>query len=621
MHQIHRKIKFTIRQIQHHVFACLFCGLLFGSSWAVAMQSTPAVNAVIKQVDTKCALFAESCASLHRAITRIESGDKMSVQYARTALLNCRENYKSIEFFVAYYFKTSAREINGPPKFEAEEPEDDYREPTGLQPIEALLFKHDAVAQKDKLLQLAVNLDHSANSLQTQMAYFHTSDAQLLRSLQLELVTIMTLGITGYDAPLLKSGITESYDAMVAIQASLAPFLASQHSSKLSAGLAATLQYLKAHPDFNTFNRMRFLTAYAMPLQQQLVLYIKQCNIGLSKGGFYNASAKNIFSVDALNGDVFLDFPARKKYQIVLGKQLFFDKRLSGPATRSCATCHRPDRYFTDGLPQSVAIDGHAHVLRNAPTLLYAGYQYSQFWDARANSMVEQVMDVLHNKNEMAGADSLILSRVSRDKKYATLFKAAYPMKIYQQVTMYGIAESLTAYILSLSPRNSDFDRYMAGNMLALNNQQISGFNLFMGKARCGTCHFAPLFNGLEPPFYETSQLEIIGVPQSDSPKSVLADADEGVYRRLPVHYLKGAFKTPTVRNVAKTGPYMHNGSFHTLSKLVDFYNAGGGNGWGLSNSEQTLSSDSLKLNAKEKKAIISFLNSLTDKIAQTTKD
>ena len=141
------------------------------------------------------------------------------------------------------------------------------------------------------------------------------------------------------------------------------------------------------------------------------------------------------------------------------------------------------------------------------------------------------------------------------------------------------------------------------------------------GKGQCGTCHFAPLFNGLIPPFYETSELEIIGVPKTDDPKNVLTDEDEGSYRLLPVNYNKGAFKTPTVRNVAKTGPYMHNGSFHTLNTVLDFYNAGGGNGWGLTNSEQTLPSDSLKLSDKEKKAIISFLNSVTDKPIRVKKN
>jgi len=621
LQKIYREIKNKVGGVRCSlVFACIFSGLLLHPAQAMPVKPIIAEQ-IIAQTRLKCIGFAQSCDELNNAISTLERGNKINIQNARAALLHCRANYKSIEFFLEYYFKNSAHDYNGPPKFEADEPEEDYREPIGLQPIEALLFNANVAAQKDKLLQLAGTLSRQAHILPGMLVGFHTSDAQLLRSLQVELVRIMTLGITGYDAPLLKSGIKESYSALVAIQESFEPFFIQRPAAKLKSEITAALQYLKAHPDFNSFNRMRFLTAYAMPLQQQLALYIQQCKLDLKAGGLFNARAKNIFSPDALNADIFLDFPARKKQLVALGRQLFFDKRLSGPLTRSCATCHQPERYFTDGLPQSITIDGHSHALRNAPTLLYAGFQYSQFWDARAKSMVEQVTEVLGNKQEMAANDSVVLARLGRDKKYAGLFKAAFPMKIYQRASMYGIAEGLTAYVLSLSPRNSAFDNYMAGNKAALTTRQIRGFNLFMGKAQCGSCHFAPLFNGLIPPFYESSELEIIGVPKTDDPKNVQADEDEGSYHLLPVNYNKGAFKTPTVRNVAKTGPYMHNGAFHTLNTVLDFYNAGGGNGWGLTNSEQTLPSDSLKLSDKEKKAIISFLNSVTDKPIRVKKN
>jgi cytochrome c peroxidase len=598
------------RQILIVVFANLICL----HALAIPVSQHVVNTEVIAGIKLKCAVFAKSCDHLRDKISLLERGKPASIRDARVALFNCRKNYKAIEFFLEYYFKSSAHDFNSAPKFESEEPEDDYLPPVGLQQIEALLFNADVAAQKDELLRLAVSMGHSAQNLPLLFVGFHTSDAQLLRSLQVNLVRIITLGITGYDAPLLKSGITEAYTALMAIQTALQPFLKQQPSAALNRQLAATLLYLKMHPGFDKFNRMLFLTGYAMRLQQQLALYIRQSKLEIKETGFFNAQAKNIFSPDALNADIFLDFPAQKKQQIALGKQLFFDKRLSGPATRSCATCHQPERYFTDGLAKSITLDGKSQVVRNVPTLLYAGFQHTQFWDSRAKSPVEQVREVLKNKHEMDATDSVILARLAQDKKYAGLFKAAFPAGIYQQVTMYGIAEGLTAYILSLSPRNSRFDRYMAGDRSALTKGQVNGFNLFMGKAQCATCHFAPLFNGLVPPFYDRSELEIIGVPKTDNRKNVLADEDEGSYQQMPVKYNRGAFKTPTVRNVAKTGPYMHNGSFHTLNNVMDFYNAGGGNGWGLNNSEQTLPSDSLKLNQNEVKAIVSFLSSVTDK-------
>jgi cytochrome c peroxidase len=588
--------------------------LIFWPALAQPVKPLGQTVQVVAATKLQCIAFAKSCDELKQSISRLQPNNAQSVKQSRAALINCRKQYKAIEFFLEFYFSESARDFNAPAKFEAEEPEDDYREPHGLQQIENLLFDDDVFAQKLQLIQLSADMHSAAEALPDLFNRFTTSNAQLMLCLQLELVRVMTLGITGFDAPLLKSGITESYHALVAVQGALKPFLTRQPSTGLSSKLGATLAYLKAHPDFDTFNRMRFLTVYAMPLQQQLLQYIKLLKLDIRRNGIFNPGAKNVFSPDALNPDVFLDFPAKKTQLAALGKQLFFDKRLSGPATRSCASCHKPEKYFTDGLTKSIAVDGHQQVLRNAPTLLYAGYQYAHFWDGRAGSLVEQVREVLNSKHEMAATDSLILARLWHDKKYIALFKAAFPSGDYQQVSIYGIAEGLAAYILALAPRTSAFDSYMAGNKFALNKREIKGFNLFMGKAQCGTCHFAPLFNGLIPPIYQRTEMEIIGVPKTENQMLVQADDDEGSFRQMPQQYNRGAFKTPTVRNSAKTGPYMHNGAFSTLDKVMDFYNAGGGNGWGLHNSQQTLSADSLKLSKTEIKQVISFLNSLTDK-------
>jgi cytochrome c peroxidase len=592
-------------------------GALFLSALALTVNPSLGAKPAIADVRRKVVVFSKSCDNLQQTINRLDSRDPLSVQSAKTALLNCRYQYKEIEFFLEYFFISSARIFNGASKFDPGESETGYQEPVGFQEIEALLFAPDVGAQKGKLMAQAAVVCSSARDLSTLFDEFQTSDRQLLRSLQQELVRIMALGITGYDASLLKSGITESYYALRSIQTVLAPLLKKSPSTETSGLLSTGMAYLKAHQNFDGFDRMYFLTRYAMPLQHQLNIFIRQSKLELNTGSVLNYRAKNLFSRDAFYKGAFLDVKANNKELVVLGRQLFFEKGLSGPGTRSCATCHQPERYFTDGLPQSLAIDGHSHVLRNAPSLLYAGFQYSQFWDARAKSLVEQVKDVLASKEEMAADETIIVARLAQDKRYNKLFKNAFQRLRDHSVSLDGIATCIAAYELSLSPQNSAFDRYMAGNKLALTKGQIQGFNLFMGKARCATCHFAPLFNGLVPPLYKTTELEILGVPQTDDRKNVVADQDDGRYRLFPIRLNKGAFKTPTIRNVAKTGPYMHNGSFHTLEKVLDFYNGGGGNGWGLTNNEQTLSSDSLKLNKSEIKAIISFLNGVTDQCGE----
>jgi cytochrome c peroxidase len=173
----------------------------------------------------------------------------------------------------------------------------------------------------------------------------------------------------------------------------------------------------------------------------------------------------------------------------------------------------------------------------------------------------------------------------------------------------------------TLSPFNSPFDKYIAGDKNALTKQQIRGFNLFMGKAQCGTCHYAPVFNGLIPPLYKRTEFEILGTTKNTDFKNPELDADSGRYTTFPTKYYMGAFKTPTVRNIARTAPYMHNGAFATLEQVLEFYNKGGGVGLGLNVPMQTLSPKPLQLDSSEVNDIISFLHSLTDSYVLPSKN
>jgi cytochrome c peroxidase len=148
-----------------------------------------------------------------------------------------------------------------------------------------------------------------------------------------------------------------------------------------------------------------------------------------------------------------------------------------------------------------------------------------------------------------------------------------------------------------------------------LNRAEINGFNLFMGKAKCGTCHFMPLFSGTKPPRYYYTETEVIGVPDKNNSTKNKLDEDEGRFAvtGLPVH--KFAFKTSSLRNIALTAPYMHNGVFKTLEEVISFYNNGGGKGLKIAPKNQTLPFEKLSLTAIEKKNIISFLKTLTDTV------
>jgi cytochrome c peroxidase len=141
-----------------------------------------------------------------------------------------------------------------------------------------------------------------------------------------------------------------------------------------------------------------------------------------------------------------------------------------------------------------------------------------------------------------------------------------------------------------------------------------NGFNLFAGKAKCATCHFIPLYNGTAPPWFNNSESEVIGVPEKTNWEHAVVDKDLGRYKFNQLEQLKYSFKTPSIRNSEKTAPYMHNGVFNTLEDVIKFYELGGGNGIGMQLEYQTLPFDNLKLTKEEKRDLINFLNTLTDK-------
>ena len=174
----------------------------------------------------------------------------------------------------------------------------------------------------------------------------------------------------------------------------------------------------------------------------------------------------------------------------------------------------------------------------------------------------------------------------------------------------------MAAYVRSLRALNSRFDRAIRGDTALITLSERRGFNLFMGKAACGTCHFAPLFGGTMPPAYVESEPEVIGVPATPKAKEAVVDEDLGVFAvdRAPLH--RHAFKTPSVRNVGLTAPYMHNGVYRTLEEVIDFYDAGGGNGVGMRLPNQTLSAKPLHLTDGEKQDLVAFLASLTDSVS-----
>jgi len=611
------------------LLALLLCCAGIFSSLKTGEQSSGVIQAL--GVFRKGSVaFALSSLDLKNSISALDRKDSTTLIKARAALKNSRLSYKKIEFFMDYFFESSSMIYNRPAKVEVDEPYMEYQEPAGFQVIEVMLFDTDPLTHKTQLIEQAEVLSSSAADLNSLLYGFAGTDQQLLESLRLSLVKVIALGITGYDAPELKSGIEESWQSIKSVSDILIPYLQvnTSEAQVLSVTLKSTMDYLYAHPDFDSFDRMEFLTGFALPLQEQLGAFINAENLDSQGKSILNYKARNLFSRDAIPEQAFYRSSSGDKAKIALGKALFSEKKLSGNLKISCASCHHPEQYFSDGLKTSQAFDGKSFVQRNAPGLLYAGFQYAQFWDGRVKTVQEQIKNVISNPTEMHGDHAVVTSGLNKDTAYLTQFKQVYGSIAANKtngmavsptekvpLNIDNVADALAAFVMQLSPRNSDFDQYISGNEKAMTEKQVKGFNLFMGKAQCGSCHFAPLFNGLIPPLYSLTEYEVLGTPANDDFEHLIRDADQGRFGFFPITFYQAAFKTPTVRNVAKTAPYMHNGAFKDLEKVVEFYNQGGGAGLGLNVPQQTLSAKPLHLTNEEVKQIVAFMESLTDKL------
>jgi cytochrome c peroxidase len=270
--------------------------------------------------------------------------------------------------------------------------------------------------------------------------------------------------------------------------------------------------------------------------------------------------------------------PARDGFrpeEIDLGRYLFFDPVLSRDGSTSCATCHRPDRGFADGLPQSVghfklgAVQGTRSSdpisPRNAPTLWNVGFLKSYFWDGRASTLEEQALIPMFSDGEMANTPQVLEATLNSNSTYRSLFGMAFGRSKNSPITVAEIATALTAFESSLVSFNSRYDKYAHGDQQAMSAVEIAGFNVFRGfVARCSQCHTPPLFTN--------NEIAVVGAPRVPG-----QPYDLGAGQRNSDPALRGAFRVPTLRNIARTGPYFNAGQFSSLREVVDFYNASRG--------------------------------------------
>ena len=281
--------------------------------------------------------------------------------------------------------------------------------------------------------------------------------------------------------------------------------------------------------------------------------------------------------------------------KVELGRFLYFDKRLSSDSTVSCASCHAPEKGFGDGAPVSTGINGQKGG-RSAPTVINRAYSTYQFWDGRADSLEAQAIGPIANQLEMTNeknsdaAHGSVVKRLAGIKGYAPLFEKAFGSK---EVTKDKVAKAIATFERTVLSGNAPYDRYLEGDKKAMSESAVRGMDVFFNKAACDSCHIG--FN-----FTDGSYVNIgIGMdkPSPDLGRFNVSKREED----------KGAFKTPTLREIEHTGPYMHDGSLKTLEEVVEHYDKGG-----IKNPHLNDRMKPLKLTVQDKADLVAFLKALS---------
>lgn len=586
----------------------------------ITLQSTSSEFEAAKKVK---ALYDQDLRSFREKLVKLEKSllNDSSQNVQISTFLEAREQFKRCEYLLNYIDNNFTKQFNGPNINRAEgypSKKVMYLEPHGLQVIEELIYEQPENSQEmimaeitnlKKLLDQMIDnqpevMENQANSL----------NAVIWDALRMEVYRIESLGITGFDVPISKNAVPETIKSLEGMINVIECYESASEEKNVikfyKKGIKTinkAIQFCQKNTDFNSFDRITFCREHLHELSGWINVMTKQLDMKLPTGQRpFNEEATHIFDEHFFDVNYFLKGYTDEKAE--LGRKLFFDPVMSTDGTRSCATCHDPEMFFSDRMDKNFKLDKSGLLGRNTPTLYNAIWQTRQFYDSRVHNLEEQAFAVIHNKDEMGGNLNEIAVLLNKDEAYLAAFAKAYD----QDATPKNISHAIASYVATLTSNNSRFDLYIRKESNSYSKAEKNGFNLFMGKAQCATCHFPPMFNGLVPPQYIETESENIGTPTYfDVPNEL--DPDEGKYNFSKVDLHKFFFKTPSVRNSNMSAPMMHNGAFPNIRTVIEFYNNGGGSGQGADNPTQTLSADSLHLSNYEIFELIQFIRSLED--------
>ncbi|MFT4032889.1 MAG: cytochrome c peroxidase [Siphonobacter sp.] len=580
--------------------------------FAAGKPSEDRIEGIKNQFGQQVMAFEKTAEALQQAVVS-------HPEQAPAAFFNARLAYKRLEWLLEAYYPSMARQLNGPPVDEVEMEDQVVVKAQGFQVIEEILFPAVDTTQLATLREECEKLVLHAHQISQHPWLNDVNDTHFWDALRLECSRIATLGITGYDSPAARYSLPEAVASLEGCERMLQGYRSdleqaeSGYWNRFERLLTQAKKTLQA-TSFDNFNQLDFLTIQLEPLVRHLekgqkILHITSLT---DRERLLNTNVWWIFDTNAFRPEVLNSYPQwpATPERIALGKRLFYEPALSGNNQRSCITCHQPGKALTDGLPRSLSLDNQTTLARNAPTLWNAGLQLTFFQDSRAFSLEMQLADVIRNPLEMNGSLEGAIRKLQKKTGYVQAFRKAYPNTTLSQSQLLN---ALASYLRSLVRLNSRWDRYMRGEHTVLTEREKRGFTLFAGKAKCATCHFLPLTSGMLPPSYDRADVEVLGVTAQADLEHPTLDSDYGAALLASEAILEKAFKTPTLRNVAQTAPYMHNGVFKTLEEVVEFYDRGGGQGLGLDVPNQTLAAEPLQLTVEEKADLVSFMKTLTD--------
>ncbi len=553
------------------------------------------------------------------AITALDELSKlpMTSDGAKVVFQKARISFKKAEPYASYLNPGVGHRANGPALPVVTDDSQKILLPVGLQKIEESIYEGEESETRYKeevsiTIGMLKNLQNNIRDREvTPQRFFIATHQQLMR--------IISLSISGFDTPVSQLGLNETIVSLESLKEvytkSIGEIILNKNQEldlQFRNNIGKAVGFVKSNTNFETFDRYTFIRQYMNPITRDWVAMRKESQLwdGVNNKPF-NFDAPTFFEEDSFNVEFFTPAinrnPTEKK--IALGKKLFFDPKLSQNGKMACVTCHNPKKAWADGI--ALNLDKNGKLLqRNTPTLINAAFQQSFFWDGRSPNLLDQITSVFTNDKEFDSSVHEFSTEILTDTTYVSLFKDAYGGISARNTE---IIRAISSYISTLNALNSKFDKNIRSEEDTFTEEEKLGFNLYMGKALCATCHFIPLTNGTVPPFFAEHEKEVVGVPETSSNKTL--DDDLGFYWRhneeLEVH--RGMFKTPTIRNAELTAPYMHNGIYKSLEEVINFYNLGGGGGLGFDLPYQTLPFDNLQLSELEEKALVAFIKTLTD--------